>query len=220
MRLDIHVFHHFDVIRCGDGPAAVLEAIHDLKETTMALSAKLQAAIDNSNAELADAVTKLDATTTVLKNMVDVGAAAVAAALAKVGVEEDAAAELVDSARTTLQEHVDSMFAVVQTLPTTGGGDTLTAPSVVTTSLPDAVTGQDYTAAIEFAGGTAPYSIANAPVTANGISVSTDGSVSGTSEADGDFGFSLAGSDSSDPPQTFTGSVSLHSASAAAIEQQ
>lgn len=222
MRLELHVYHHFDVIPVSEGSAAVLAAISDLKETTMALSAKLQAAVDAANAAVADEDNKLDQVLAALKAQADVAAAAVATALAKVGVEEDAAAELIDSARVSVQEHIDAVIGALPPgpVPAPPPPPVVDPLTITTIALPDAVTGQPYTGSIAFAGGTAPYSVSNAPVVDNGVTVGTDGSVSGTPTADADSTFSLSVSDSGTPPQTVGGAVTLHSATAAPVVSQ
>lgn len=100
------------------------------------------------------------------------------------------------------------------------GGDTITSPEplvLVTTALPDAVTGQTYVGSLEFSGGTGAVSVTNAPLSDNGVTISTDGSVSGTAVADADSTFSISFQDSADPPVTGTGTVTLHSAAAQGI---
>lgn len=100
------------------------------------------------------------------------------------------------------------------------GGDTITGPEplvLVTTALPDAVTGQSYAGSLEFSGGTGAVSVTSAPLSDNGVTISTDGSVSGTAAADADSTFSISFQDSADPPVTGTGTVTLHSAAAQGI---
>lgn len=233
---EIHVHY-------GDN-AVLVEAVNNLEETFMAVSARLQAAIDNTNARLEQTNTELDAIATALDNQDAVTAAAVATALAAAGVDEDKAADLITTATNSVREHIDAVFAKVGVTPPntsggddtsggTGGNDTISGGGgddtvttgaatfdLVTTALPDAVTGEAYTGSLEFTGGTAPYSVTNAPIENNGVTLNTDGSATGTATADGDFTFGVAAQDSSDPVQTVTKSVSLHSATPAPVEQQ
>lgn len=232
MRLDVHVFHHFDVVHLDSGAAKVLEAISNLKDLTMAVSAKLQASMDAANAGVAQANNKLEAMAAALAGSASVAAAAVATALAAQGIEEDAAADAINTARNAVQDHIDKVFATIgvpQPVPvpplpdTTSGGqgsDTVAGPealTLVTTALPDAITGQGYTASLEITGGAAPYTVNASPSSDNGVSIDGAGAVSGTTTADGDSTFAISVSDASDPVQTAGGTITLHSAAAAPL---
>lgn len=132
MRLSFHVHHHFDL-----ADRILLEkvvgALNFVKDSNMALSAKLQAAIDDVNARMGQVDSELDAVLVALQGQASIAAAAVAAALAKVGVDEDAAAPLIETAFNTMKEHADATFAAIGVSPpnttgtggtdTTGGGD-------------------------------------------------------------------------------------------------
>lgn len=218
MRLDIHV--HYDAYQVRAAIAPVLEAIHELRKLHMALSAKLQAAVDDVNARLGQTNTELDAIAVALAGSPDVAGAAVAAALAKVGIDEDSAAELISSATTSVREHVDSIFAKVGvTPPSTVGLPPVVDPlEFTTTSLSDGVVGDAYSGRIETTGGTAPITISASPASDNGVLIGSDGSVSGTPASAADSTFSVTATDSSSPPLTANVALSLHVAVAPAPE--
>lgn len=122
---------------------------------------------------------------------------------------------------TPTPQSVDATITVVSA--SAGGGETTTAPeapTLATTALPDAVTGQPYTGSLSFAGGTGAIRVTNAPLTENGVTIATDGTVSGTAAADGEATFEVDFQDSATPPVTGTGEVTLNSAAAQTIDQQ
>ncbi len=75
-----------------------------------------------------------------------------------------------------------------------------TALAVTTTGLPGGTVGTPYSAALTAAAGTTPYSwtLANGSLP-NGLSLSTDGTISGTPQAAGDVSFTVQVTDSSTP---------------------
>lgn len=117
MRFELHVYHHTVDTDAALRHRQVLEAISNLGRMTMALSAKLQATIDATLNRVDQVDTELDAISVALDQSAAVGAAATAEALRKAGVDEDAAADLVDSAFTTIKEHTDAVFTKVGVTP-------------------------------------------------------------------------------------------------------
>lgn len=82
--------------------------------------------------------------------------------------------------------------------------------SITTTSLPDAIVGEDYSHFITVSGGTAPYTFyttsGDAPP---GLDLYEDGPVSGTPTTAGQFTFTVEVNDSSAPAQNVTGTIKI-----------
>jgi hypothetical protein len=91
--------------------------------------------------------------------------------------------------------------------------DSMTAfppPKVTATSLPGGTGGTVYSAALQATGGISPYTwsvTAGAPT--QGLSVNTDGSISGTPTASGTSNFTVQVADSGNPPLTATANQSI-----------
>lgn len=227
MRFDFHVYHHVVDVDAALRHRQVLEAISNLGQANMALSAKLQATINDVLGRVDQVDTELDAIGVALDNSASVAAAATAAALAQAGVAEDTAAGLVETAFNTVKEHTDAVFAKVGVTPpsTTGtGGDTNTQggdpPAALVFDggeLPDAVTGVGYSANLEASGGTGEITFAADPTdTQNGFDISATGSVHGAGAADGVSTWRVTATDSGTPPQSVSAGVTLRSATPAA----
>lgn len=224
MRLDIHVHLHFcDVLQVRAEPDhRVLEAISELRDYIMLQSEKLSAEVASVQATASKEESELAVIATALTNQATITAAAVAAALAQAGVEEDEAADLIETARAATQTHVDAIFAQAQALNGAGGtgtgGGTTTPPPVTfavsTAGLPDAVVGQAYSATIEFVGATGDVTVMSTPPSDNGLTVNTDGTVTGTAAAEADSSFAIAGTDSTGAVASAT--LTVHAAAAAA----
>jgi hypothetical protein len=223
MRLDLHVHHHYDDFRIRALFAELLRPILQREEAIMALTAKLKAAVDAANAGVAQANNELEAIAAALVGSPDVAAAAVAAALARVGVDEDAAADAINSARVSVQEHVDSVFqkvGVPQPIPVPPvpvGPDPLVFDA---SDLGAATVGQGYTGQVHASGGASPITYASSPPDDNGITFNSDGSFSGTPGEARDTFFSLTATDSSSPPLTANATVTISVAAAAVTEPE
>lgn len=235
LRLDVNVTVKLDAVHVhfhGDaGHAEVLQAIDNLRKATTSMNAKLQAALDELNAETAENTSKIGSLTDYIRSIPGLIGAAVTQALADANVSDETAAGLIHDAARTASDNVDAALAAVDantggsdtvtsgdTLPAGSGNDTVSGGDVLsltldTTALPDAVTGQGYTASLEIAGGVAPYNVESSPPSANGVTINSTGGVFGTPEVDGDSTFSVTVTDSADPPNSTSGAVSLHSAS-------
>lgn len=187
----------------------------------MALSAKLQAAVDAARAGVSQANNELEAIAAAYAAQANVSAAAVATALAKAGVDEDTAADLINSARVSVQEHIDSVFqnvGVPQPVPVPPlpvGADPLVFEPL---DLASATVGQGYHGQVEVTGGTGPVSFAASPSTAGGILFNSDGTFSGTPTDAGDLSFSITATDSASPPVTADIGVTITVDAAAVVE--
>ncbi|MDI3257129.1 MAG: S-layer homology domain-containing protein [Kyrpidia sp.] len=82
--------------------------------------------------------------------------------------------------------------------------------SITTTSLPDATAGSDYTATLQASGGTPPYtwSLADGSLPA-GLTLTSDGTITGTPTTADTVTFTVQAADSSNPPQTVTAPLSM-----------
>ncbi|ADG07760.1 S-layer homology domain-containing protein [Kyrpidia tusciae] len=90
------------------------------------------------------------------------------------------------------------------------------ALSINTESLPDATVGSDYAASLDASGGTSPYtwSVVDGSLP-DGLSLSSEGTISGTPTTADTVTFTVQVTDSSDTPQTATASfgITVHPAS-------
>lgn len=82
--------------------------------------------------------------------------------------------------------------------------------TITTTTLPDGTVGSSYTASISSSGGTGPYTYVSSPPSDNGVTVNSDGSVSGPILTAADSTFSVTATDTLGA--TGSGTVTLHSA--------
>ncbi len=82
--------------------------------------------------------------------------------------------------------------------------------TLATTALPDAVVGQPYSATLSWSGATGAVTVTSAPDTHNGVTVNSDGSVTGTPSAAQDSSFDVSGTDEAGVKGT--GTATLHSA--------
>ncbi|HHY65621.1 MAG TPA: IPTL-CTERM sorting domain-containing protein, partial [Alicyclobacillus sp.] len=84
------------------------------------------------------------------------------------------------------------------------------ALSINTQSLPNGTVGSDYAASLDASGGTSPYTwtVVNGSLP-DGLTLSTDGTISGTPTTADTVTFTVQATDSSDPPQTATASLGI-----------
>lgn len=109
-------------------------------------------------------------------------------------------AQLVDGG--TPAQSVTQAFTITVVVP----------PSVATSSLPSATTGNTYSQTLSGAFGTAPYTWSLVPGQGDlpaGLSLAASGLISGTPTADGTFGFTVQATDSTTPSQTATQHLSI-----------
>lgn len=94
---------------------------------------------------------------------------------------------------------------VVIAVPDAGGSSAAVPPTISTGNLPAARVGSAYTASLSAAGGTPPYlwSIASGQLPP-GLTLNSQGTISGTPTGSGDFGFTVQLRDSAGTPQSAT----------------
>jgi hypothetical protein len=101
-------------------------------------------------------------------------------------------------------------------------GSVVTPLTITTPSLSNGVLGAPYSASIAATGGTAPYQWSSAGNLPPGVTVSADGTVSGTPTTAGTFNFTITSQDSATPPQiterSFTVIVALPPVSGVTID--
>lgn len=105
--------------------------LSNLIERFLGMNERLRTALEGLTAEVADSNTKLASIQAFVEGVPQLVAEAVADALESADVEADQAADLIDEARTTVSDRVDSVLAAVSanTPPEPGGEDTTTAPT-------------------------------------------------------------------------------------------
>lgn len=116
MRLEVHHYFHTD-------DAAVLAEIAKLRRDIRDMNLKLSAAVAALTQSTAEIAGKLDSIENYVRGVPDVVAAAVADALAQADVDANAAADLIDAARTTTEKEVGDVLAAIDN-PGGGGEDT------------------------------------------------------------------------------------------------
>lgn len=202
---EFHVHHHHHHNSPQPGAADIINSIQDSKEAIMTQLSDALAQLTADDAQLESEIND------VLGKLAQVPgeiAAAVQAALDAANVDAATARDAVIAIDAGVKAAIDKVTAALNPGPLPP-----TAPTLTTTSLPDAVTGQAYSGQIEFAGGTGNVTVTNLP-TDNGVTINADGTVTGTPAADTTSNFSVSFQDSADPPMTGSGTVSLVSAAA------
>lgn len=104
-----------------------------------AMNDKLQTAIDDLTAEVADSQGKLASIRTFIEGVPGLVATAVQTALEAAAVEESQAADLIDQARTTMSDNVDQALSAISENDT-GGDDTGTGTDTTGTGGGDTTT--------------------------------------------------------------------------------
>jgi ABC-type transporter Mla subunit MlaD len=111
MRLDIHVYHHFD----GDlsGLDRVLTAITSLQGNISDMNKRLTTAVAELTAEVNENTSKVAGAVAAIQGFPALVAAAVQEALEAADVEAEEAAGLIDAARQSASDQVDSILSAV-----------------------------------------------------------------------------------------------------------
>ncbi|WP_174240918.1 putative Ig domain-containing protein, partial [Granulicella sp. S190] len=81
--------------------------------------------------------------------------------------------------------------------------------SIAAFTLPQATATQPYSASLNAAGGTAPYTWSATSSLPNGLTLASNGSITGTPGISGTFSFNVTVTDASNPAQTANGAVTL-----------
>lgn len=234
---NIRVDHFFHFPR-DPGHGEILTAIREVKDLTMNLTDTVtQLAADDN--ELAADVTALVAIINDIPNRTN---AAVAAALANAGVTGDAAVAALNAVDLTVKDAITAAKSVLPasvptppsgtdtstgsdtTTSTIGGGtgnDTIGGGSstdillIGTVEFDTGVVGAGFTGDVQINQGTAPYNVTASPPSQNGLSVGSDGTITGTPSSAGSFPFAYSITDSATPPNTGSGTVTVVVAEAA-----
>jgi hypothetical protein len=130
---------------------------------------------------------------------------------------EDSALAQANADNASLQQQLSDAETQLANLlePIVQQAETISPPpppalAIGTTALPDGVIGGAYSGQIAISGGVAPYHVSSIPASDNGLTVNSDGSVTGTPEAAADASFSITVTDSESPASSVTGTVTLN----------
>lgn len=204
----LHHHHHHGSNPSQPGAADIINLIRDSKEAIMT---QLSDAIATLTADDAQLESEINEVLTKLAQVPGEIAAAVQKALDDAGVDAATARDAVIAIDTGVKEAIAKVTAALAPAPP----PPVDSPLLVDTSgFSDGQVGAAYTGSLAISGGTGPYSVQVDTPTVSGLTMDSNGAVTGTPDTEGSVSFSGTVADSATPNAHQTFSVSFSVAAA------
>lgn len=204
---EFHLHHHHHHSPSQPGAAEILNAIRDSKGSIMTQLSDAIATLTADDAQLESEITDVLAKLAQVPGEIS---AAVQAALDAANVDAATARDAVIAIDNGVKDAIAKVTAVLTPTPPPAGD-----PLVVDTSgFSDGQVGSAYTGALAISGGTGPYSVQVDTPTVGGLTMDSNGAVTGTADTEGGVSFSGTVADSATPNAHQTFSVSFNVAAA------
>jgi hypothetical protein len=193
----IHHHHHHSPNPSQPGAADIINSIRDLGKQIMT---KLDTSVAQETGDFQTLLTAIEALEAVIGDNT-----ALKAALDAANLDAETQASILDANDAAIQAAKDKINAILNPAPPA-------EDLAVTVSFTDGTVGVAYTGALSITGGTAPYSVTPDTATVNGLTMDSNGAVTGTPETAGGVSFSGSVADSAQPTNahlTFSGSFTV-----------